>query len=104
MKCNMCGTELTSENTHELPSETKVFTGVTCKQCIEFNSNIRLFHGEDLLMMLKRMSYVYREAADHVKNISDVNVSNVFLIEESPGKGYLKFVVKAEVEYEQDNC
>ena len=76
-----------------------------CDEYYEFNSSIRLFHGEDILEMLRRNNigawYGIPGASERIDEISHVSVSNFVVIETENNKGTVEFKVVADVAFKE---
>ena len=92
--CHLCG------KPYDVTPERKV-----CDECYEANSSTRLFHGEDLLELIRRFKvgawYSIPAAAEMIESISDVQVSGLYISAFGESKGAIEFKVKADVRFKE---
>jgi hypothetical protein len=95
MNCLSCGKEFKTTEKRNI-----------CDECYDFNSSLRLFHGEDILEMLKRNNigawYGIPGAGERIDEISHVKVSNFVIIETEDNKGTIEFKVAADVVFKDE--
>lgn len=71
-------------------------------ECYEANSKTRLFHGEDILALMKRFNigaiFDVPCVADSIEAISKVSLKNFVIV-----NGELTFTVHADVKFKEDS-
>ena len=88
--CNLCGEPCTITPDRHV-----------CDKCYNAIGRVRLFHGEDILALMKRFNigtlFDVPCAADSIESISKVRLENFVIV-----NGELTFTVHADVKFKED--